>query len=113
MTATNDTATHRPVDSGGDDDVAAYVGFRSIDELIARHPDFPAPVPLGLQGRRWRPRDVIAWIDQLRAPTPRTATAPRRRSTSVTPAKAPSAVTHVPTFDPSTIAEQLEEARRG
>lgn len=92
------------------DDDAAYVGFRPVDELFARHPDFPAPVPLGVQGRRWRPRDVIAWIDQLCAPTPSTAATPRQRSTSVMPANAPSAVTHVPKFDPSIIAEQLKGA---
>ena len=97
----------------GDDDVAAYVGFRSIDELIARHRDFPTPVPLGMQGRRWRASDVIAWIDQLCAPTPSTVATPRQRSTSVMPAKAPSAVTHVPKFDPSVIAEQLKEASHG
>ena len=96
-----------------DDDVAAYVGFRSIDELIARHPDFPAPVPLGMQGRRWRPSDVIAWIDQLCLSTPSTAAAPRQRSTDVVPPKAPSTVTHVPKFDPSIIAEQLKEASHG
>jgi len=95
----------------GDDDVAAYVGFRSIDELIARHPDFPRPVPLDMQGRRWRPRDVSDWIDRLCASTPRTAAAPQQKSNSVV--KAPCVVRHVPEFDVAMITEQLKEASRG
>ena len=97
----------------GDDDVAAYVGFRSVDELIARHPDFPAPVPLGMQGRRWRPSDVSNWIDQLCASTPSSPRAPQQKSSSVFPAKAPSTVTRVPAFDPAVIAVQLKEASHG
>lgn len=96
----------------GDEDVAAYVGFRSVDELIARHPDFPAPVPLGLQGRRWRPSDVIDWIDQLCASTPNSPKAPQQKSNRVV-VKAPGAVRPVPAFDLAMIAEQLKEASRG
>ena len=48
-----------------DDYLAALVGFQSIDELIARHPALPTPVPFPIQGRRWRPADFAAWIDAL------------------------------------------------
>jgi hypothetical protein len=33
--------------------------------LVRRHKDFPAPVPFGVQGLRWRPEDIIKWIDGL------------------------------------------------
>ena len=97
----------------GDDDVAAYVGFRSVDELIARHPDFPAPVPLGMQGRRWRPRDVSDWIDQLCAPTPSSPKTQRQKPDRVVPAKVQGTTTSVPAFDPAVIAAQLKEASHG
>ena len=97
----------------GDEDVAAYVGFRSVDELIARHPGFPDPVPLDMQGRRWRPCDVIDWIDQLCAPTPSSPKAQHQKSKRAVPVKAPVGVRPVPAFDPSVIAEQLKEAGRG
>jgi len=48
-----------------EDDLAVFLGFRSIGELISRHPDFPAPVPLLMHGRRWRPSDVVAWVNHL------------------------------------------------
>jgi predicted DNA-binding transcriptional regulator AlpA len=48
-----------------EDDLSAYMGFRSVSELIARHPNFPSPVPLLMQGRRWRCADVIAWVNHL------------------------------------------------
>ena len=48
-----------------EDDLAFFFGFRSVGELISRHPDFPNPVPLQMKGRRWRPIDVIAWVDNL------------------------------------------------
>ena len=96
-----------------EDDVAAYVGFRSIDELMARHPDFPTTVPLGMQGRRWRPADIIEWIDHLcseRAVTPTPAqTAPK---TLRAPRKS-SMPLEVPAFDMSLISEKLKEASRG
>jgi predicted DNA-binding transcriptional regulator AlpA len=52
------------------DDLAAYSGFASVDELIARNPTFPPPLELKMQGRRWRPADVIAWFDALSSAVP-------------------------------------------
>ena len=82
-------------------DVAAFVGFRSIDELVARHPSFPATVPLAMQGRRWRPGDVVAWIDRLCADIEEPAQSTER------------VVTRTPEFDVSAIADLLREDRRG
>ncbi len=82
-------------------DVAAFVGFRSIDELVARHPSFPATVPLAMQGRRWRPGDVVAWIDRLCAGAEEAAQ----------PTQA--ALTRTPEFDVGSIAHLLREDRRG
>lgn len=59
-----------------ENDLAQFLGFRSVGELINRHSDFPASVPLRLQGRRWRPSDVVAWVDHLcdgTTPTPTSA----------------------------------------
>lgn len=50
-----------------DDDIAAFTGFRSIDELVARNPAFPAALDLGMQGRRWHPQDVYDWVERLRS----------------------------------------------
>lgn len=96
-----------------EDDLAAYVGFRSIDELMARHPDFPSAVPLGMQGRRWRPGDIIEWIDHLcskRAVAPsQSVTTPKTRRAT----RASSEPVDIPAFDMSLISEQLREASRG
>ncbi len=46
-------------------DLQGYFGFASIDELIARHPTFPAPLPLGMKGRRWLPATILAWVASL------------------------------------------------
>jgi len=75
------------------DDLAAYSGFASVDELIARNPTFPPPQELKMQGRRWRPSDVIAWFEALSSaePTADVVTMP-------TPA---------PTYDPTALFERL------
>jgi len=46
-------------------DIAQFVGFASVDEFIARHDTFPTPVPFRMHGFRWRPADVIGWVDSL------------------------------------------------
>ncbi len=81
-----------------EDDLSAYMGFRSVSELIARHPNFPSPVPLLMQGRRWRCADVIAWVNHL-CDTP-----------SVEP---PVENNAAPEFDLTGIDQLLEEARNG
>lgn len=48
-----------------EDDLALFFVFKSVGELIERHPDFPAPLPLHIRGRRWRPADVIAWANDI------------------------------------------------
>lgn len=45
-------------------DLAVLFGKRSIHEYLKRQGDFPSPVPLNMRGWRWRPMDVIAWIDR-------------------------------------------------
>lgn len=96
-----------------EDDVAAYVGFRSIDDLIARHPEFPSAVPLGMQGRRWRPGDIIEWIDHLCsectvAPDQSDIAPKTQRAT-----KKSSPAAEIPAFDISLISEKLKEVSRG
>ena len=87
-----------------DEDVAAYIGFRSIDELIARHPAFPRPVPLGMQGRRWRPADLVAWIDELcGAPG-----APRGPVAGAPGAAGATGASKVPEFDISILTSELQ-----
>ncbi len=88
-----------------DEDVAAYIGFRSIDELIARHPRFPRPVPLGMQGRRWRPGDVVAWIDEL-CGAPGTPSGPIAGSPG---AGGSIAASKVPAFDISILTAELQK----
>jgi predicted DNA-binding transcriptional regulator AlpA len=66
----NTTSPDRPAGPSQDrlwteDDLAVFLGFRSVSDLIGRHSDFPAPVPLLMHGRRWRPSDVVAWVNQL------------------------------------------------
>ena len=46
-------------------DVASYLGVSSIEGLIGRHPEFPGPLPLNIHARRWRPQDIVEWIDKL------------------------------------------------
>ena len=78
-----------------EEDLAVFLGFRSISELINRHSNFPTPVPLLMQGRRWRPSDVISWVNHLcDIPGP----------TSPNEARA------IPNFDITTINQLLEEA---
>lgn len=36
-----------------EDDLSAYTGFRSVSELIARHPNFPSPVICEVFATRW------------------------------------------------------------
>ena len=75
-----------------------------FDELIARHPRFPRPVPLGMQGRRWRPADVVAWIDEL-CGAPGTPSGP----IAGTPGAAGSiAASKVPAFDISILTSELQ-----
>jgi predicted DNA-binding transcriptional regulator AlpA len=96
-----------------DEDIAAYVGFQSIEELIARHPDFPQPVPLVMQGRRWRPSDVTDWIDQLCNETLDAPAKAARPSTNRRPAKKSVRAPEIPAFNLAVIAEQLKEVNHG
>jgi predicted DNA-binding transcriptional regulator AlpA len=96
-----------------DEDIAAYVGFQSIEELIARHPDFPQPVPLVMQGRRWRPSDVIDWIDRLCNETLDAPARAARPSTDRRPAKKSVRAPEIPAFNLAVIAEQLKEVNHG
>jgi predicted DNA-binding transcriptional regulator AlpA len=48
-----------------EDDLSAFTGFRSVSKRIVRHPNFPSPVPLLMQVRRWRCSDVNAWVNHL------------------------------------------------
>ena len=75
-----------------EDDLATYFVFKSVGELIERHPDFPAALPLRIRGRRWRPADVIAWSNALSA-----SSSHRLKQTEI------------PVFDISTITDLLEE----
>ena len=90
-----------------DDDVAAFTGFRSIDELIARNPAFPAPLDLGMQGRRWHPQDVYDWVESLR-------TAPRATRGAETRAKGARllpADLEIPELDLSAIPELTAQSK--
>lgn len=63
---TNDNPAGPPQDRlWTEDDLAAFFVLRSIVELIERHPNFPAPLPLRIRGRRWRPADVLTWANGL------------------------------------------------
>jgi len=84
-----------------DDDIAAFTGFRSIDELIARHPDFPAPVPFQMRGRRWRPADIASWVDAL------CEDGPVASSTKRSPLKP---LPPIPEFDITTVPELCQPA---
>jgi len=76
-----------------EDDLALFFVFKSVGELIERHPDFPAPLPLRIRGRRWRFCDVLAWANGLtQGPVPEGNQPP------------------VPAFDISTITDLLQEA---
>jgi predicted DNA-binding transcriptional regulator AlpA len=96
-----------------DEDIAAYVGFQSIDELIARHSDFPKPVPLGMQGRRWRPCDIFHWIDRLCSGDIDTTAPSTTASKTQPPTRKSNPPVEIPEFDTSLIAEQLREVSRG
>jgi predicted DNA-binding transcriptional regulator AlpA len=78
-----------------EEDLAIFLGFRSIGELINRHSDFPRPVPLLMQGRRWRSSDVVSWVNHL------------CDNPGSTPA---SDETVIPDIDINTINQLLEEA---
>jgi hypothetical protein len=60
-------------------DVQAYCGFHSVAEIMARHPDFPRPLPLRIKGKRWRPDDVISFFDRLAEDGPAPAPTPTDR----------------------------------
>jgi hypothetical protein len=90
-----------------DDDIAAFTGFRSIDELIARHPDFPAPVPFQMHGRRWRPADIVRWVDALCEDPSAGAAAPAVSSTKRLPLKP---LPPIPDFDITTVPELCHPA---
>ena len=91
---TNDNPTGPPQDRlWTEDDLALFFVFKSVGELIERHPDFPPPLPLRIRSRRWRPCDVLTWANGL-APTP------------THEGKRPA----IPAFDISTITDLLEEA---
>jgi len=93
--STNDTPSGPPQDRlWTETDLANFFVFRSVDELIKRHPDFPPPLPLRIHGRRWCPAAVLAWVVQLGAQP-----APSVESNSI------------PEFDITTISNLLEEAR--
>jgi hypothetical protein len=76
-----------------EDDLALFFVFKSVGELIGRHPDFPAPLPLRIRGRRWRLIDVLAWANGL--------------TVSSTHEGMQAAI---PAFDISTISDLLQDA---
>ena len=91
---TNDNPTGPPQDRlWTEDDLALFFVFKSVGELIERHPDFPSPLPLRIRGRRWRPCDVLTWANSL-------TLNPNHEGKRPT----------IPAFDISTIANLLEEA---
>ena len=96
-----------------DNDIAQYTGYRSIDELRARHPDFPRPVPLGMQGNRYRPTDVEAWINGLCSKA--SSKAQRQSQDGEAKTKPPVlAIPHdIPAFDPTVVSEALANVRHG
>jgi hypothetical protein len=75
------------------DDLAAYIGFASIDEFVESHPTFPAPLDLDMHGRRWWPAAVIAWFEALSSAEPA--------------ADVVEMPTPAPTYDPTPLYERL------
>jgi hypothetical protein len=90
---TNDNPTGPPQDRlWTEDDLALFFVFKSISELIERHPDFPAPLPLHMRGRRWRPTDVLTWANGL-------SHSPNRKASQ----------SAIPAFDITSISDLLQE----
>jgi len=91
---TNDNPAGPPQDRlWTEDDLALFFVFKSVGELIERHPDFPAPLPLRIRGRRWRPSDVLTWANGLSESHVHAGDRPI-----------------IPAFDISTITDLLQEA---